>query len=86
MIEGISAIWKILNSPDNDPVVIGLLLGWSALLVAQTIMFFSYRRLLNSKDRHLEDIIEQRNLFQEVVLKGQGLKRLTTKKKNRKKT
>jgi hypothetical protein len=79
MFNGLKEIWQVLNGPGNDAVVVGLLLGWLGLFVSHFTMLISYRRVLSEKDRRIEDIVEQRNLFQEIVLTQKGLTRVSTK-------
>lgn len=82
MLEGLKAVWQVLHGPDNDPIVVGLLIGWLGLVVSHVTMFISYRRVLREKDRRIEDLVDQRNLFQDIVLKFKGLARLSSKKSN----
>jgi hypothetical protein len=79
MLNGLKEIWQVLNGPGNDPVVVGLLVGWLALVLSNVSMFLSYKRVLTEKDRRIEDLVEQRNKFQEIVLTHKGLTRLSTK-------
>lgn len=80
MLGTLQEVWKIFNSPNNDPIVVSLLIGWFALLSSQISSFVSYRRVLNEKDRRIEELVEQRNLFQGIVLENKGIPRLSSKK------
>ena len=69
MIEGLKAIWDIFNGPDNDSIVVALLVGWLALIYAQVRVWWNTKRLLKEKDDRIEDLVGQRNFFQDIVLK-----------------
>lgn len=84
LINGLAAFWGVLNGPDNDPIIVGLLFGWLALVVAQVSMWRSYRAVLKAKDDRIEDLVETRNTFQDLALKQHGLKRKSSSKGRRK--
>ena len=71
-------LWEILNRPDNDAVIVSLSIGIILLLFSHASTILSYRGRLRDKDRHIEDLVEQRNIFQSIVLGKKGLKRKST--------
>ena len=62
-------IWTVLTGPNNDPVVLGLIFGWLALLLSHIRVYFNYRAVLRAKDAHIEDLVKQRNKFQNLILR-----------------
>lgn len=78
MIEFIKNIWKICNSPGNDPIIIGLIIAFLSLLASSINNYISYRKVITEKDKRIEDLVKQRNKFQKILLKDKG-GRLTTK-------
>ena len=80
IIEFIKSLWQIMNSPNNDPVVIGLLIAVAALIISHMINSMSFRARLKDKDKMIEDLVEQRNKFQDLVLQSKGLTRKSSKK------
>ena len=78
-LEWIKAIWYIFNSPDNDPIVIGLLIAIFSLIAAYAITSRSNRRLIAEKDERIEDLTKQRNKFQNIVLQSKGIERKSSK-------
>ena len=81
IINFVKSIWQILHAPDNDQIVIALTIACAALLFSHFWSYLSYRRIFKEKDKELEDVKEQRNLFQATVLKQVGGKRVSSKKK-----
>jgi hypothetical protein len=71
----IRSVWAILNGPNHDPVVIGLLFGTAALLFSHVTLFLSFRARLKDKDERIEDLVGQRNKFQDFVLKAKNIDR-----------
>jgi hypothetical protein len=80
IIEFLKSLWQVLNSPNNDPVVIGLLIAVAALMISNVINFMSFRARLKDKDERIKDLVEQRNKFQDLVLQSKGVTRKSSKK------
>lgn len=80
-----TALWDTFNSPNNDPIVLGLLIAVGALLFSHLTGYFNYRKILGEKDARIKDLVQQRNLFQEMVLCAKDVKRKTTIKPSSKK-
>lgn len=74
-------VWDSISNPDKTAVIIGLATGWFSLIVSHIIMYLSFRGRLKEKDIRIEDLVEQRNKFQELVLEQRGIERKTTKPK-----
>ena len=79
MIDIFKEIWRILNQPNNDSVVISLLFAGIALVFTNISNYISFRGRLKDKDKRIEDLVEQRNKFQEFVLNSKGLERKSSK-------
>lgn len=75
LLDYIKALWQVLNRPDNDGVVVGLLIACAALLFTQVSNFFSCRSRLRDKDERIRDLVEERNKLQEVLLREKGIER-----------
>lgn len=75
----LGAIWATINSPDNDPIVIALIIGWAALLFANFRVFLANKARLADKDKHIEDLIKERDKYQEFVLGKKGIARKSSK-------
>lgn len=73
------AIWNILNSPNNDPIIVALIIAFFALLYLNINNFFSCRARIKDKDKRIEDLVEERNKFQDTVLKLKGIDRKSSK-------
>ena len=69
---------EIINRPNNDAIIVSLSTDIILLLFSHVAMFFSYRGRLKDKDKHIKDLIEQRNIFQSIALGKKGLKRKST--------
>ena len=78
IIKCIKAVWQILHSPDNDVIVVALLIAFVPLFISQVRGFLSYRKILKEKDTRIEDLVEQRNLFQDIALNKLGIKRISS--------
>lgn len=68
-----------MNSPDNDSVVVGLLLGMVALLVAHVMVRNQFKARLKDKDQTIADLTEQRNKWQGEYLKLVGQSRKSSR-------
>ena len=73
------AIWNILNSPNNDPIIVALIIAFFALLYANIHDFLNCRARIKDKDKRIEDLVEERNKFQDIVLKSKGIDRKSSK-------
>jgi hypothetical protein len=80
IIEFIKSLWQIMNSPNNDPVVVGLLIAVVALIISHVMNSMSFRARLKDKDKTIEDLVEQRNKFQDLLLQSKGLTRKSSRK------
>lgn len=78
-IDYAKCIWGIFNGPNNQPIIIALILGGFALFSSHVFMFFSYRARLNDKDAEIKRLVDERNKLQDYLLKQKGTQRLTTK-------
>ena len=79
MFEALKSIWEILNSPDNDPIIVGFLIALVGLFVAHLRGIFNCRARLKDKEERILDLVEQRNKFQDKVLGNKGIKRRSSK-------
>lgn len=77
--EFVKALWITMNSPDNDSVVVGLLLGMVALLVAHVMVRNQFKARLKDKDQTIADLTEQRNKWQGEYLKLVGQSRKSSR-------
>lgn len=82
MFDFFTELWKKLNSPDNDPIIIGAIAVIIALLISNVRSYFSFKKLIDDKDTRIKDLVEQRNKFQDIVLKELGSRRKTSKNEN----
>lgn len=80
MWDGIKAVWLTLNGPDNDEIVVALIIALGILLYNNIKSFFEYRARLRDKDKAIEDLVQQRNLFQDKVLNPTNIQRKSSKK------
>jgi hypothetical protein len=74
-------IWQVVNGPGNDPIIISLIVGLGLSIASHLAGFLSYRARLKDKDERIADLVDQRNKFQEIVLKGQGIERKSSKER-----
>jgi hypothetical protein len=72
-------IWNLLNGPNNQPIIVALIIGWIALLISHFKTLWSYRSRLRDKDKEIEGLVTERNKLQDFILQEIGSKRLTTK-------
>jgi len=79
IIEIIKNLWRILNSPNNDPVVLGLIIAVFALLISSIRGFFNCKALLREKDKRIEDLVKERDKLQDYLLKIKGVQRKSSK-------
>jgi|GEM_PF-6910415 len=79
MVDFFIELWKTLNSPGNDPIIIGAIAVIIALLISNIRSYFSFKKLILDKDTRIKDLVEQRNKFQDIVLKDLGSKRKSSK-------
>lgn len=75
----VKCIWAILNGPNNQPIIVALVLGWFSLILSQIGTFFTYRARLKDKDGEINRLVEERNKLQDYLLRNKGMQRLTTK-------
>lgn len=75
----IKKIWDILNAPNNDPIIVSLVIGWGAFLFSFLMVWLSYRARLIDKDKEINRLVDERNKWQEFFFEERGAKRLTTK-------
>ena len=73
------SLWEVLNGPNNDPIVLGLIIALSGILLAHGMALMSFRARLRDKDQRIEDLVDQRNKFQDLVLSAKGVIRKSTK-------
>jgi len=78
--ELIISIWNIFNSPNNDPVIAGLIIGLVAVLWANISMFRNFKARLKDKDDHITDLVSERNKLQDYFFKHMDMERKSTKK------
>lgn len=78
LVNYVKIFWGIINRPDNDAVIVSLFIGFSLLTLSHVSSILSYRGRLRDKDKHIKDLIEQRNVFQAIVLGKKGIKRKST--------
>jgi len=75
----VKAIWNILNSPNNDPIIVALIIAFFASLFVNIRNFLNCRTRIKDKDKRIEDLVEERNKFQDIVLKSKGIDRKSSK-------
>jgi len=73
-------ITDFLEIDGKEGIIVGLAISSVSLLIAQLSIYFKNRYVLKEKDKRIEDLVEQRNKFQDIVLNEKGLKRKSTKK------
>ncbi len=78
--EFIASIWQIVNGKENDPIVIGLIIGLFSVIIANFSLYLSFRARLKDKDLHIKDLVNERNKLQDYFFKHMNLERKTTKK------
>lgn len=71
--------WKMLNSENNDPIVVGMIGVMIALILTSVRSYFNCRKLIKEKDDRIRDLREERNKFQDIVLKKLGGNRKSSK-------
>ena len=74
-------VWSIFNSPNNDPIILGLLIALSAIIIQQISNFFSNRKLIIEKDIRIKDLITERDKLQDFLLNEQGHSRKSSLEK-----
>jgi hypothetical protein len=79
----IESIWEVINSPNNDPIIIGFIIGFSALLISSIRSHINYRKLIKEKDERIKDLINERNKLQNFLLKQKNVERRTSSQKKR---
>lgn len=81
MLQGFKQFWQIIMSENNDPVIVGFMVAFAALFYAQVRIFFNNRKLLKAKDERIQDLVDQRNKFQNIALREKDIERKSSKKK-----
>jgi len=76
-----TALWAIFNSPNNDTIVVSLIIASLALIFSHVSMYLSFKRVLKEKDERIKDLVSQRNSFQEIVLAAKGINRKSSQRK-----
>lgn len=79
----VKSLWAVANGPNNEPVVLGLIVALFGMLVAFWKQSRATKEILEEKDRRIADLVRERNKFQEIVLELSGVKRQTTGKGKR---
>lgn len=65
----------IADGPGHEAVIFGLIIALLAIIVGHLMAFFQFKARLNDKDERIKDLVEERNKFQHIVLKGKGISR-----------
>lgn len=73
-------LWALLNSENNDPIIVGMIAIMIALIINSYRCYRSCKKLIEAKDDRIKDLREERNKFQEVVLNQIGGKRKSSRK------
>jgi hypothetical protein len=77
MLEGATAIWKAVNQ--DSSVVAALVIAVIVLMYSHVHIWLASRARLKDKDRHIEDLIRERNRLQEVLFRQVGRQRTTSR-------
>lgn len=75
MIDYIKALWAIFQGPNNDPVVTGLGIACFAILAMHIRSHFLYKRLIETKDKEIERLVEEKNKLQNFLLRNHNTNR-----------
>ncbi|MCH7964237.1 MAG: hypothetical protein IH852_09905 [Bacteroidetes bacterium] len=78
-IDFIKDLWALLNSENNDPIIVGMIAIMVALIINSLRCYRSCKRLIEVKDEWIKDLREERNKYQEIALKQVGGKRKSSK-------
>lgn len=73
------ALWAVLNSENNDAIVLGLLIACAAMLFCYWRISRQFRLHLDDKDRHIKDLAAERDKLQDAMLRQLGVSRRTSK-------
>ncbi len=73
LIKAIEGFVALATGPNNEPLIFGLVIALFGLLVGHLLVWVQFRGRLKDKDRHIADLVQQRNRFQDVALQAKGL-------------
>jgi hypothetical protein len=79
IIGSVKGFLALADGTGNQALIAGLVLALLGLLVGHVIALFQFRGRLQDKDKHIADLIKQRNKFQEIALNAKGLSRKSSK-------
>jgi uncharacterized membrane protein YqjE len=74
MAQRLIDLWHALSTASDSTIAV-LVLGMVALMFSHWQIRRSYKERLADKDKHIEELIVERNRLQDVLLKQVGVKR-----------
>ena len=69
-----------LDPQKNAGSIVGLLIAFFALLVANISNYLTNRRVVRIMNARIEDLVSERNKYQKIVLGRKGVKRKSSRK------
>ena len=76
-----TGFFELAKGPNAAPVIFGLIVAVVALLIAHGLTWIQFHFRLRDKDRHIEDLVRERDKLQDHVLGSKGQQRLSSKGK-----
>ena len=80
MFQGLKTIWVAVSQDPN--IVLALIIAVVILLYSHIHIWLSCRGRLKDKDKHIDDLIVERNRLHDFLFEQQGRSRLSGKKEN----
>jgi hypothetical protein len=78
MLEALRAVWAAISQ--DSSLVPELAISVVVLMYSHVHIWVASRARLRDKDRHIEDLIRERNRLQTFLFQQQGRERLTSQK------
>jgi hypothetical protein len=84
LIKVVEKFFELAHGPGQEPLIFGLIVALASLIISHVLALIQFRGRLRDKDRHIDDLVQQRNRFQEVALQSKGITRKSTHKEQSK--
>ena len=75
LAKAIEGFIELASGPNSGPIIFGMVIALFALLVSYIFLWLQFHARLSDKDRHIEDLVNERNKLQDYILRNKGLTR-----------